>query len=66
MTRHMLIALAVHDDGSQSSRVWPLTADRVDQAVTHLGEPGWTTHVHAAAELAATVHAASIVIGQEN
>jgi len=66
MTRHMLVAVTVHDDGSQSSRIWPLDADHVDQAVAHLGEPGWTTHVHAAAQLAADVAAASIVIGRDS
>lgn len=63
----MLIAVTRHPDGSQSSRIWALPADRIDATVVGLGEPDAHTHVPAAAragarDALAEVTAQSIIV----
>ncbi|MCX5066927.1 hypothetical protein OOJ91_13830 [Micromonospora lupini] len=66
--RHLIVAVALHPDGSQSSRIWTIPADHVDQALEHLGTPDATAHIPAdvraaAAPAIAEMRTGSILLG---
>jgi hypothetical protein len=47
MDTHMLIAVTIHPDGSQSSRIWTPTRAALDAITAPLGEPAAHTHLDA-------------------